>query len=130
MEPDLFEQLIRISRKALDGSHYSVAFHALAAALHYAQDEANIERLLLVESIAFKQLEWIDVNAPQYEHSTRSSKRRGAPNIFQSLTRQARTGVTLIKSIRATQTAPHDEKLGQEEPPDQEQPPDDEYSSP
>jgi hypothetical protein len=113
MEPDLFEELIQSSRKALHGSHYNVAYHALAAALHYAQDEENIESLLLVAHIADEQLKWIDATTPDYEHSSRSSQRRGAPNIYQSLTRQANTGVTLIKSIRATRTAAHNEKSKQ-----------------
>ena len=111
MEPDLFEELIQSSRKALHGGHYSVAYHALAAALHYAQDEENIERLLLVGHIADEQLKWIDATAPDYEHSSRSSERRGITNIFQSLTRQASTGVTLIKSIRATRhKEPHEQE--------------------
>ena len=115
MEADLFEQTTRLSRKAFAEERYDVSYHLLAAALHCAQDEKNIERLHLVERLAGESLEWIDQFARNYEHSSRSSEERGAPNIFLSLGRQASIAATVIKAdtrladIKAQLAAPPDQ---------------------
>jgi hypothetical protein len=98
MEADLFEQIVRISRKAFAEERYDMSYHLLAAALHCAQDEKNLERLHLVERLARESLEWIDENAPNYEYSSRSSGRRNALNIFLSLSQQANAAATAIKA--------------------------------
>jgi hypothetical protein len=112
MEPDLFEQIVRISRKAFAEERYDVSYHLLSAALHCAQDEKSVERLHLVERLARESLEWIDEFAPDHEHSSRSSKRRKTYNIFDSLTKQAGTAATAIRddvrlaAIKAQLAAP------------------------
>jgi hypothetical protein len=41
---DLYARLVAISEEALTGAHYETAYHALAAALHYAQDGGDAAR--------------------------------------------------------------------------------------
>src|SRR5262249_7198080 len=86
---DPFDQLMTIAREVFAAGRYNVAYHALAAALHWAEAEGNEERLLTVEREVRGQLTEIDRHTPQYEHSTASAKARGHESIFMLLSRQA-----------------------------------------
>ena len=86
----LFERLLEINRETFEGGHHDTAYHTLMAALHYAQDSANVEGLLNVAETATRQLAWIDAHAPDYHHSTSSSKgRHGTVSIWTSMINQA-----------------------------------------
>ena len=58
----LFERLLEINRETFEGGHHDTAYHTLMAALHYAQDSANVEGLLNVAETATRQLAWIDAH--------------------------------------------------------------------
>jgi hypothetical protein len=99
--PDTFEQLLGISRQALALSRFNTVYHALAAALHWAKSEEDDERLSVVARHSHEVLQWIDRHAPDYEHSTASSKRRHAiPSIFATLAHQADTAARMIRYHR------------------------------
>jgi hypothetical protein len=76
MASDMFEQLVQISRRALADGQHSVACHAL----------------LQVEELAGEYLRQIDVDAPEYEHSSHSCAERGQVNVFTAMAHQA--GIT------------------------------------
>lgn len=92
---NLFEKLLKLDHDAFTTGHYSVAYHLLAAALHCAVDDNNLENLARVNTMAAEHLAWIDANAPEYEHSTLSAAARGHGSIYAMLARQAQ-GKTLI----------------------------------
>ena len=92
MASDMFEQLVQISRRALADGQHSVACHALFAAYHCAQVEKSSEHLLQVEELAGEYLRQIDVDAPEYEHSSHSCAERGQVNVFTAMAHQA--GIT------------------------------------
>lgn len=91
----LFEKLVVLDQEAFSAGHYSVAYHLLAAALHCAVDDNNLQNLARVSTMAAEHLVWIDANAPDYEHSTISATARGHGSIYSMLARQAQ-GKTLI----------------------------------
>jgi hypothetical protein len=98
---DLFEQLLTISRQALAQGRYSTAYHALAAALHWALADEDDQRLLIVGKLSAEQLDWIDHHAPGYEHSSHSAAHRGNhSSIFKQLERQANTSALVIRQNR------------------------------
>lgn len=86
----MYEQLATISREALESGHYEVAFHALSAAIHCANDLGNEEFLRDVEQEAEAQKALIDQAAPESRMSTQAAHRRGGKNMYDSLIQQAR----------------------------------------
>ncbi len=92
----LYDQLMTINGEAFAMGLFSVAYHALASALHSAlelQDEAALQR---IADTANAQLAWIDRNAPKYEHSTSSARLRGHESIFDTLALQAAARVEMV----------------------------------
>jgi len=94
----IFDQLIALNHEAFDLRRFSTAYHALAAAQSWANEEKNEKQLALVEKIAKEELAWIDLQAPKYEHSTRSAKLRGHTSIYANLERQAHSAQLRIGS--------------------------------
>lgn len=94
---DSYEQLIAVSQKMLHSGHYEVAFHALQAALHCAEDLKDQQRLASVEQQAKTQRDFINATAPEHRMSTQASVNRGGTNLYDSLIRQARVHVNQIK---------------------------------
>lgn len=92
----MFDRLLGISRGAFEARRFSSAYHALAAALHWAEEDNDEEQLRLVEQEVTEQLAWIDRNAPAYHHSTQSARERGNESIFVTLSRQARTRANMV----------------------------------
>ncbi len=92
---DLYSQSIAANLKAFEAGLYDVAYHLLSAALHSAKSLDSDQPLLEVERIATKQLEWIDLHHPEYEHSTQSANQRHNESIFANLARQAGTVVKM-----------------------------------
>lgn len=81
--------LLAINRQAFALSHFEVAYHALAGALHCAVDEGDRERMRDVQAIAGRQRDWIDQFQPEHRLSTSSAKARGQNSMFAMLERQA-----------------------------------------
>ena len=92
---NLYQRLMSINQEAFAGEYYNIAYHALAAALHYAQSLNNEQSLSKVERVAEEQLRWIDLHHPEYRYSTQSSSNRGHPNIYANLIRQVKAMVLI-----------------------------------
>ncbi len=95
--PDLFARLMVIQDETFAASHYNTAYHVLAAALHCADDEHNLQYLLDVSALAAQQLQWIDQYAPGYEHSTACAATRGHASIYSMLGKQAQAKIVMLK---------------------------------
>lgn len=93
----VYDSLIVISQKALETGHYEVAYHALAAAMHYARDEGNKERLANIETIAQAQQDWIDSRDLKHWMSRQSAARRGVKSLYDTLARQARAHEIIVE---------------------------------
>ena len=89
VEADSYSRLLVINGQEFSGAHYEVAYHALAAALHAACDDANMTRLRQIQQIAVQQRDWIDEHQPEHRLSTTSAQQRGQRNVFWMLERQA-----------------------------------------
>lgn len=85
---DIYEQLMAISRNMLQSRHYEVAFHALQAALHCAEDLHDEQRLVAVQQEAQSQIDTIDSTDPQHRMSTQESLQRGGQSLYALLLRQ------------------------------------------
>ena len=89
VESDSYSRLLNINREAFAEAHYEVAYHALAAALHAASDEADQARVRSVQEIAIQQGNWIDEHRPEHRLSSISARKRGQRTLFWMLERQA-----------------------------------------
>ncbi|MGI4789895.1 MAG: hypothetical protein ACRYFS_13710 [Janthinobacterium lividum] len=92
-----YETLLQVCGEAFADGSYDTAYHALAAAMHCAQDLGDRERLEAVEALADEQMERIDLVAPNYHHSTQSAAGRGNQSLLSTLARQAHTQVVLLR---------------------------------
>ena len=93
----LYDDLMSVHRSAFGGTYYNVAYHALAAALHCADDAFDLERVTEVEQVASEQLAWIDLHAPAYEHSSQNAALRGHVSIYTMLSRQAHAKALMLQ---------------------------------
>lgn len=93
----LFDQLLSVSREAHAHGQHEVAYHALIAALHAAQDTAHLAGVRAVVTEARAQIEWIDRNAPGHRLSSESAGRHNHPGVYSMLSRQAETIGHMIK---------------------------------
>lgn len=94
---DMYEQLMAISQEALMNQHYETAYHSLAAAMHYAQDLGDQERLLAVESVAKEHQNLIDTQTPEHRMATQAAVNRDRTSLHQMLARQAAAQVVIIQ---------------------------------
>jgi len=94
---DLYERLITASEMAFASAHYEVAYHALIAALHWANDHADLRRLQAIEQLANEQHHWLDTHLPQHRLSTQSSKLRGNQSVYETLKRQVASMIRLLQ---------------------------------
>ena len=100
---DMYARLMAISNEAFAGQHFEVAYHALAAAMHWARDSHAMHQIKEVELVAQQQLDWIDKHAPAHPVSSQSAHMRGNQSIFRLLAHQAATQVHLTQLKRDTQ---------------------------
>jgi hypothetical protein len=100
----LYHQLMAGNYEAFAVDEYDVAYHALMAALHCAQQLKDVHALEEVERIADEQLREIDAQHPEYQHSTRSATARKHESIFATLSRQARTRQQMLHAEAQRQT--------------------------
>ena len=92
----LFVRLFALSREAHDARHHEVAFHALSAACHAAEDARSLDELVDVEREAQAQISWIDENVPTHRLATVAAGRRGHPGLFTMLARRAGARARLV----------------------------------
>ena len=89
--PHLFDQLFALSQEAHTLGQHEVAYHALTAAMHAAQDSQNVAGLRGVVKEAQRQIASIDANTPAQRLSTTSAGRHNHPGVYAMLARQAET---------------------------------------
>jgi hypothetical protein len=95
---DIYSQLMAISQKSIENAHYETAYHALCAALHYAQDIGDEHCLKAVSEAAKAQCDWIDAHAPKHRLSSQSTILRQGVSLYDTLRRQAATQALLVRS--------------------------------
>lgn len=91
----LFERLLAASREAHGLGHYEVAYHALTAAMHSADDDADVRGLAVIGREAERQIAHIDRVDPGHRLSTRSAGRHTHPGVYALLVRQAATHIQM-----------------------------------
>lgn len=112
---DMYSQLMMISEEALVSAYYETAYHALSAAMHYAQSCSDEQRLCLVEQTAKKQQDWVDTHAPEHRMSTQSTTKRHGVSLYDMLARQSSAQVLILHQKHRRDSAkslpwPGDEK--------------------
>lgn len=94
---DSYEQLMAMSRKMLQSGHYEVAFHALQAAFHCAEDLKDEQYLADVQQEAIRQRDFINTTTPEHRLSTQTAVQRGGQNLYDLLLRQISMQITQIE---------------------------------
>jgi hypothetical protein len=85
----LSDDLLAESRSALAAGMYEVAYHALAGALHGAEEASDDQRLRAIQAEATSQQNAVDERSPQHRLSRLSGKDRGHRGWFDALAMQA-----------------------------------------
>jgi cytosine/adenosine deaminase-related metal-dependent hydrolase len=86
---DIYSRLMALSQESLEGGHYETAYHALVAAMHYAQALSDEKRLTKVKTVAKAQQDWINTHAPEHRMSVQSAVKRQGQSLYDVLARQA-----------------------------------------
>lgn len=94
----MYDRLLDDSRTAFASGHLAVAYHALAAALHAAQDLEDQARLEEIEAEAQRQMQAIDASLPVGAFSTKAAAHRGAEPLWATLARQAELARHLLRT--------------------------------
>lgn len=97
---DLYERLMAVSEAALVSAHYETAYHALTAAMHYAHNIGDEQRLAKVEQTAKLQQDWIDAHAPEHRMSSRSTNKHHNSILYATLARQSAAQILIIQQNR------------------------------
>ena len=95
-----FQQLMAINEASFADGRYEVAYHALMAALHAAQDASDVEHLRAVERAAEQQQVRIDAEAPSHRLSSHEAKKHGALGIYRMAARQASARASMVQHSR------------------------------
>ncbi|HEV8191858.1 MAG TPA: hypothetical protein VGP82_10295 [Ktedonobacterales bacterium] len=98
-----YDQALALSRAAFAHRHYAVAFHAIAAALHCANDLGDDARLMEVGALAREQAMWLDDHDPSDPLSAESAALRGSHSLWASLGREVATRRRLLEQRRLIQ---------------------------
>lgn len=93
--PLFYEDLLRLSRAAHAARQHEVAYHALAAALHAADDGGDVHALAEVIREAEAQIGRIDRETPEHRLSTTSAGRHEHAGVYAMLVRQAHAHVAM-----------------------------------
>ena len=91
------DQLLRINGASYAEGHFGVAYHALCAALHCAEDLADLEMATAVQERAERQQAELDRTEPPHPLSTVGASRRGTNPLFTTLGRTAHAACARIK---------------------------------
>jgi hypothetical protein len=92
-----FEVLIDVNRRAFAAGQYEVAYHALMAALHAAQDRQAADQLEQVAELAQMQQETIDVSSPGHPLASAQAREHGGNGIYGMASRQASTQALIAR---------------------------------
>jgi len=101
-DPTLLDRLLDANRDAFEAAQYEVAFHALAAALHAADDLKDLATLRHVQRTARDQGAWIDAHAPEHRLSPQSAEARRTHTRFSTLAGQADAKALIREHARRT----------------------------
>jgi hypothetical protein len=101
----LIEQLLRINATTYRAGLYQVAYHVLAAALHCADELADLDLATAVQQRAEQQQADLDDVAPVHLLSTKGASGRGTSPLFTSLGRTAHATASRIKGQHAQEHA-------------------------
>lgn len=106
--PSLFERLVAISREAHAHGQHEAAYHALTAAMHAADDAADVHALTIVRREAEVQITAIDRGFPGHRLSTQSAARHQHPGVYAMLARQTtmHIGMHEVRELPGTSTSP------------------------
>lgn len=88
---ETFDQLMDINLEMFEQGHYEVAYHVLAAAVHYATLVKKPELLTVLEQKALEQRDWIDSSASCHPLSSQLASLRGNRSVYTNLIRQIQT---------------------------------------
>ena len=98
---ELYRRALAMNKEAFQAGLLDGAYHALMAALHFAEFIGEDQPLLDISRLAKEQLAWIDKNRPEYEHSTQSAEKRHiGVSIYSHLASQADTMVKMRRINR------------------------------
>ena len=97
-EEDLYATLFRVSREAHALGQHEAAYHALAAAMHAANDARDPRALAAVQQEAAAQIAWIDHHVPHHRLSTTSAGARHNAGVYAMLQQQAGAHLQLLGS--------------------------------
>jgi len=79
-----YGQFLAASEAAFAAGHYEVAYHALMAALHCAEQAADTDRLEEVAQVARRHQQALDAQSPSHRLSSQSSAQRGHRSVFEA----------------------------------------------
>jgi hypothetical protein len=100
-ERPLHQRLLEISREAHERGQHETAYHALTAAMHAADDVADVHALAEIGREAEAQIAWIDRHAPASRLSTASARRHDHPGVYAMLARQVAAHEKMLETRRA-----------------------------
>src|SRR5215216_1289721 len=83
--PDLYTRLLASSQDAFAAEFYEVAYHALMAALHYADSTQDAARLQEVATVAQTHQARLATESPEHLIAPRAAQRRGNRDVYASL---------------------------------------------
>jgi hypothetical protein len=96
---DLYNRLVAINQEAFDGELYNIAYHALRAAFHCAEEIEPDTLVIEVGRLAEEQNRLIDSNHPEYEPSTKRAQALGQQvSIFTTTSMEAKSLLTMRKT--------------------------------
>ena len=111
--PSLFDRLLVLSREAHARGQHEVAYHALTAAMHAADDARDVRALAELGREAESQIAWIDRNAREHRLSTTSAARHQHPGVYAMLARQ----IAAHEEMRTPRAAPGHAAEPEDQPP-------------
>lgn len=95
--PEVYQRLLAINGEAHALASYQVAYHALAAALHAANDDHDEPGVLRVKKLAEEQIEWIDTHDSAHPVATASAAERGHASVYAMLAQQAKAMALMLR---------------------------------
>jgi hypothetical protein len=110
----LTEVLLTAASQASDAGLYEVAYHALAGAMHSAEEAGDRDRLATVREEALRQQSVVDAGAPEHRLSSRGGQQQGHQGWFDTLGVMASAASV---RMRGTAAVEHAEQVRHEIPP-------------
>jgi len=93
----LFERLLTLSEEAAAADLFEVAYHALMAALHAAENDSNIDRVARISMTAASQERALEAVRPPHPLSQAAASHRGTESVYSTL-QTHRSGAALTGS--------------------------------